>query len=208
MRVQVKRFFQLPRCLLWWPRFRLRRLTGFIVFGVLALSSIRFYLGVQELLAGCPDPRSDVWNCRRQKAKHNGDARPLVGDNEAREPWFRGFGSALDDIYGAVSDTIRNHGSLSSWDYARDAGNTSMSRRRCQAVFPGFYGEIDRSRLQFAYGKITEADIDDIDMSDGRVRVRIVHGKVLRPPFCRKLSCPDADGPLNLALCAVGKHIG
>jgi hypothetical protein len=166
----------------------MRGICALVLLGLLAFAAAWFFLKVRQVLSGCVDQETDGgWHCHRQALKHNSDVKPLIAHEDTAVPWLAGSGSALDNVYGMVSDKVREHGDLGDWDYARDAHNTSMSRRRCQVVFPGLYAEIDRSRLQFTAGpasRITPEDLDDIEMSDGRVRAGIMDGKVIRRPLC------------------------
>ncbi len=105
------------------------------------------------------------------------DSSLLVAVPEPSKPWMPGFGS-VEDVYGAVSDVVNKPGALSEWKYERDANDTSMSRRQCQAAFPAFYREIFRSQSVYSKLRIFEDDLDQVAMSDGRVRAGVHNGKV------------------------------
>lgn len=183
------------RCCSKLPARHLRRWLYLILLIILIALSIRFFLQVRQVLQDCNSSNKNDWQCQWQGIKYSDDAQPLVNLGDAAEKWLVGYTSALDGIYGAVSDTARNQ-ALLEWDYDRDETDVSMSRMRCQVAFPALFGEIGRARSKWTGAGIKEGDIDGIEMLDGRVRAGIKGGRL----FVIESNLTTASMPRALAV--------
>ena len=54
----------------------------------------------------------------------------------------------------------------------------SMSRDQCREAFPKMFVDVDRTKLEYENFKIIADDLDEIELSEGRVRAAISAGKV------------------------------
>jgi hypothetical protein len=66
-----------------------------------------------------------------------------------------------------------------TFKYPRDKNNYGLDAAQCDSAFPGQYEDIERAvKVRKRWGKVTEADLDSLQLTKGMVRAMIYNREV------------------------------
>ena len=67
-----------------------------------------------------------------------------------------------------------------TFKYSRDKNNYGLDAAQCDSAFPGQYEDIERAvKIRKRWGKVTEADLDSLQLTKGMVRA-MIHNREVR----------------------------
>jgi hypothetical protein len=169
------------------PSYLMCRILFVLAAALLFILASRFYVDVKDVLSVCKFGKDfrcelpeDVQVLSDEEEESTTQEDKQTGTSFSAAPtsasgktsWISDLGSSLGNLSGSKA--------LREWNYSRDANDTNMSEKQCQLSFPEMGYEIARAQAQYdkkRYG-ISEKDIKNVDITNGRVRASIRQGKV------------------------------